>query len=650
MKKIIIGLGILVSSLVSAQENLIPQPEISIPQKGNLSLKNGISISEEFTAQEKNILQEIFHSWNIPVIQQSKKDRSPIIDFKFDKKNLDHLGKEGYRLEVNKKGITITAETPTGIFYALQTLRQLDLENQNLKAYTFVDRPAFSLRGFLVDVGRNYQPVDMLKEQIDMMAKYKLNVFHFHFTEDIAWRLESKKYPGLTDASNMTRWKGQFYTQQEFRELIDYCKERNILFLPEIDMPGHSQAFSRYFKVDMQSAEGMAYIKALLKEFKDTYPDLEFLHIGGDEVKISNKNFIPEITRYVERLGFKNTMGWNPGSNLLPETYRQLWMGGAEKISEQGETKSVDSKHLYLNHMDPLETVTTLYFRKFGLSDREHKNFPGAILCSWPDRAVAQPEDMFYQNAFYPGMLSFSERIWKGGGLNQWTANIPTDSASVKAFKDFEKRLVVHQKRYFKNLPFPYTPQSGMVWELVGPFPNHGNLETEFPIEKNPYSEEFKTSKTVIGGTVVLRHWWANVIPGALENPQENTTWYARTKIWSDEDGEKDFWIGFNNLSRSYASDSPALGTWDDRKSEVWVNQKLVEPPHWQQAGMKGDLEKPLVDEGYTFRKPTKIRLKKGWNSVLLKLPVKDFKGKDWQNPEKWMFTFVEVQPENGFE
>ncbi|WP_221410987.1 family 20 glycosylhydrolase [Elizabethkingia sp. JS20170427COW] len=644
MKKIIIGLGVLVSSLVSAQENLIPQPEISIPQKGNLSLKKGISISEEFTAQEQNILQEIFHSWNIPVIQPSKKDRIPIIEFKFDKKNSDHLGKEGYRLEVNKKGITITAETSTGIFYALQTLRQLDLENQNLKAYTFIDRPSFSLRGFLVDVGRNYQPVDMLKEQIDMMAKYKLNVFHFHFTEDIAWRLESKKYPGLTDASNMTRWKGQFYTQQEFRELIDYCKERNILFLPEIDMPGHSKAFSRYFKVDMQSAEGMIYIKELLKEFKETYPDLEFLHIGGDEVKITNKDFMPEITRYVESLRFKNTIGWNPGSNLLTETYQQLWMGGAERILEQGETKSVDSKHLYLNHMDPLETVTTLYFRKFGLSDREHKNFPGAILCSWPDRAVAQPIDMFYQNAIYPGMLSFSERIWKGGGLNQWTANIPTDSASVKEFKDFEKRLEVHQKRYFKNLPFPYTPQSGMVWELVGPFSNHGNLETDFPIEKNPFSEAFKTSKTVIGGTVILRHWWANVIPGALENPQENTTWYARTKIWSDEDAEKDFWIGFNNLSRSYASDSPASGTWDDRKSEVWVNQKLVEPPHWQQAGMKGDLEKPLVNEGYTFRKPTKIRLKKGWNSVLLKLPVKDFKGKDWQNPEKWMFTFIEVQ------
>src|SRR5690606_33887202 len=92
------------------------------------------------------------------------------------------------------------------------------------------DQPAYSFRGFLLDVGRNYQPMSMLKEQIDVMAKYKLNVLHFHFTEDIAWRLESKKYPGLTAAENMTRWAGKYYTVAEFQELIDYCRDRHIFF------------------------------------------------------------------------------------------------------------------------------------------------------------------------------------------------------------------------------------------------------------------------------------------------------------------------------------------------------------------------------------------------------------------------------------
>ena len=105
----------------------------------------------------------------------------------------------------------------------------------------------------------------------------------------------------------------------------------------------------------------------------------------------------------------------------------------------------------------------------------------------------------------------------------------------------------------------------------------------------------------------------------------------------------KDFWIGFDNLSRSYASDSPDLGTWDNRKSWVKVNGELIAPPVWKQAGMVGDLEKPYLDEGYSYREPTKIKLKKGWNEVLIKLPVKDFNGKNWQTPIKWMFTFVPV-------
>ena len=141
---------------------------------------------------------------------------------------------------------------------------------------------------------------------------------------------------------------------------------------------------------------------------------------------------------------------------------------------------------------------------------------------------------------------------------------------------------------------------------------------------------------------MILRHWWADIIPGALKNPQENTTWYARTKIWSEKSEHKLFWIGFNNLSRSYASNTPQLHTWDDLGSQVWVNNKTIEPPIWKHAGAKGDLETPLVDEGYSYRAPTKILLKKGWNEILIKLPISDFKGTDWQNPVKWMFTFIQ--------
>jgi hypothetical protein len=84
-------------------------------------------------------------------------------------------------------------------------------------------------------------------------------------------------------------------------------------------------------------------------------------------------------------------------------------------------------------------------------------------------------------------------------------------------------------------------------------------------------------------------------------------------------------------------------GTWDNHKSTVWVNGKIIPPPYWKHGGQKGNPEIPLIDEGYEYREPTKILLKKGWNEVLIKAPIGSFKGKDWQNPEKWMFTFLPV-------
>lgn len=647
MKRLLLYGLLLASNLsfVYAQRSLIPMPIHMEVENGQLSLAKGIVFSPSATDAailkiEIADLKSILADWHIPVLASAKQGVPTVRLVLEDTK--ETKTQEAYSLKIDKEGILISASTSTGIFYALQTLRQLDHEGNQLTYLSISDAPAFSWRGFLLDVGRNYQPMDMLKEQIEVMARYKLNVLHFHFTEDLAWRLVSKKYPGLTDAAVMRRWKGQCYTEAEFRELIQYCKDRHIQFFPEIDMPGHSEAFERFFGVNMQSDSGMVYIKELLKEFRETYPEIENLHIGGDEVKIVNKNFMPEITGYVEGLGYKMTMGWDPGSNLSPQTSKQLWMGGPKVVEEKGNVVYIDSKHLYINHMDPLETVTTIFHRRLGEQDQEHKNFIGATLCAWPDRAVAAPVDMFYQNAIYPSLLAFAERSWHGGGRPLWLANIlPREDKAYAAFKDFEGRLLTHKATNFKDKPFPYVKQTDLIWDLIGPFDNEGDLDKTFAIEANPFDKKIKVDKQVEGGTVVLRHWWSDVVQGAIDTPQNHTTWYARTKIYSAEAGVKDFWIGFDNLSRSYASDSPEIGTWDNRKSWVKVNGERIAPPLWKQAGMLGHLEKPYLDEGYSYREPTKIKLKKGWNDVLIKLPVKDFKGKNWQTPVKWMFTFV---------
>ncbi|WP_461489866.1 family 20 glycosylhydrolase [Pontibacter sp. HJ8] len=543
---------------------------------------------------------------------------------------------EAYTLEVIQEKVQLQANTAHGIFNGLQTLAQLMRDDAYIPGCKVKDWPAFGWRGYMVDVGRNYQSIEMLKEQIDVMARYKLNIFHFHLTEDIAWRLEVPRYPQLTAAEHMTRNKGAYYTVAEMQELIQYCKDRYITLVPEIDMPGHSAAFTRAMGVDMQSQEGLAYLKNILNDFCDTY-DVPYVHIGGDEVKITNPDFLPQVTAWLHERG-KKTIGWDPGGNLDKATIRQLWMrDGAVKPDHT----YIESRHLYLNHMDPLEAVTTIFSRQLGDRVAGNSTVLGGTLCLWHDRNVLRQEDALSMNPVYPGILAFAERSWKGGGHPGWIANVPVDQPErVQEFKEFEGRLTDHQASYFAGMPFPYAAQDDISWQLFGPYKNKGNLSASFAPEKKNFKGK-KPDAQSVGGTVVLRHFWDPLVKGVLEKPEENTTWYATTKFWSETDTIGHFWVGFQDLSRSYNSDSPAKGTWDDRGSALFLNGQLITPPKWKRAGQKGNAEIPLLDEGYSYREPVALPVKKGWNTVLVKLPVGSFKGKDWQTPVKWMFTFV---------
>jgi hypothetical protein len=125
-----------------------------------------------------------------------------------------------------------------------------------------------------------------------------------------------------------------------------------------------------------------------------------------------------------------------------------------------------------------------------------------------------------------------------------------------------------------------------------------------------------------------------------VDVPKENTTVYGSTRIWSDAEEEREAWIGFENLSRSYASSSPPPDAWDYKGGAVWVNGEAVPAPKWMRAGQKGHPEIPLIDEGYEYRAPSKVRLRKGWNTVLVKAPVASFRARGSQDPVKWMFSF----------
>lgn len=627
---------------LNEKPSLIPMPQTLKWNEGNFPLYacKSILVKDRSLQKEAELLQQKIEAkgWHVNIVNKIT-GSEPFIELKFQKVNAPQLNDQSYLLNVSDNKVTLGASSPQGIFYAIQTFEQLMRDGEWINNCEIKDWPAFSWRGYMVDVGRNYESMDLLKEQIEKMAFYKLNIFHFHFTEDIAWRLQSKLYPQLTAPQNMLRDKGQYYTEENMRELIRYCKERYITLVPEIDMPGHSDAFKRAMHTDMQSDSGIAILKNILKEFCTTYT-LPYFHIGGDEVKIHNKNFIPEITKYLESFG-KKTIGWEPGANFLPETMRQLWMDDNGKSGLQSDINFIDSRHLYLNHIDPLEAPVTIYFRQIGNVENENKNIKGATLCLWPDRRVADKNKIFSENPVYPGMVAFAERTWRGGGIRGWVTNVKSGNQENE-YAEFEQRLLDHKEQYFQNIPFPYHRQMMMHWDLFGPYKNDGDLSKIFAPENKNFSDSPSLKAT--GGTIVLRHWWYPLINGVISNPSENTTWYATTKIWSDEEKAGDFWIGFNDLSRSPATDTPDEGTWNDLQSKVWVNGNAVPPPHWQYAGQKGNSEIPLTDEGYSYREPTKILLHKGWNTVLIKAPVGSFKGKDWQNPVKWEFTFLPIQ------
>ena len=629
-----------IEPLIYSYPALLPQPASVqwVNKKVSLSRFTSIITEDTFLKKEAALLRELFttHKHSLSIIRNSKSGAAVIRL----QQTQDITNEEGYELSVNTDKIIIRYRKAAGAFYAIQTLKQLIHEDQ-LQCVEIRDAPAFGFRGFMVDVGRNYQSIEQLKQQIGIMAAYKLNVFHFHLTEDIAWRLESKLYPQLTAAKYMQRRPGKYYSLKELKELITYCRDRHITLIPEIDMPGHSAAFKRAMGVDMQSDAGMKICKNLLKELcKET--DLPFIHIGGDEVKITNKQFLPEMVVLLRSLG-KKVIAWDPGGNVPEGTFVQLWKGSTVTRKNY---PAIDSRHLYLNHFDPLDGVVATFNHQVCDVTSGNVDHMGATLCNWPDRNVSKEEDLISMNTVYPVMLSFAERCWRGGGWKNYISDMGQPGQfRHAAFSEFEERLLEHQRRYFRTLPFPYTRQSDVEWSMIGPFANDGNTSKVFLPESAGFMDtvQLMNYPTLTGGTIWLRHFWHPVIGSHLSDPQDSTAYYAVRKVWSDTDGYKKFWIGFNNLSRSTATDSPPAGEWDDKGSSVWVNGEKVAAPVWKHAGQKGDPEIPLTDEGYEYRDPVNIYLRKGWNNILIKSPVGSFKGKDWQNPVKWMFTMLEA-------
>ncbi|HEX6061958.1 MAG TPA: beta-N-acetylhexosaminidase [Candidatus Limnocylindria bacterium] len=323
-------------------------------------------------------------------------------------------GVEGYRLDITPERIDLAAREPRGLFYGIQTLRQLVAASpQVVPAVRIEDAPRFGYRGLHLDVGRHFFPVEFIKRYIDLLASFKLNTFHWHLTEDQGWRLEIKKYPKLTEVG---AWRtetivgharrgpkgydgtrhGGFYTQDQARDVVAYAKERGVTVLPEIEMPGHSlaalAAYPEHANVpgpfEVRTTWGISdevfsprdatftFLENILREVMAIFPS-EYIHIGGDEApkkrwresaeaqgiikkeKLADEDalqswFIQRIERFLNANG-RRLIGWDEilEGGLAPNATVMSWRGTAGGIAaaKQGhDVVMVPQADLYFDH------------------------------------------------------------------------------------------------------------------------------------------------------------------------------------------------------------------------------------------------------------------------------------------------------------
>jgi hexosaminidase len=362
---------------------------------------------------------------------------------------------ESYTLDVTPSQATLHAANPLGTLHGLQTFLQLVRVTATGFAAPAVhveDRPRFPWRGLMFDVGRHFIPVDVLERNIDGMAAVKLNVFHWHLSENQGFRIETKSYPKLHQMGS----DGLYYTQAEVREVIEYAHDRGIRVVPEFDMPGHATAwFVGYpeiasgtgpYKIEREwgvfdpamdptRESTYKFLQKLLGELTALFPD-RYFHIGGDEVNGKEWDANPEIQSFMRAHGIKNNhdlqqyfnsrvqkivtehhkimVGWDeviaPG--FPPETVIQSWRGqnslaeaiqlGYHGILSYGyylDMMSPASKH-YL--VDPMAENTAL------LNDEEKSRIFGGEACMWSEYVTAENID----SRIWPRTAVIAERLW----------------------------------------------------------------------------------------------------------------------------------------------------------------------------------------------------------------------------------------------
>lgn len=516
--KKVFALFLFVQLLFNCQENetqnvevqIIPTPSRQIVNEDHfvLSSSTGIDYPEALKVSAEFLKSFIEQSKEIRLGKGN--DIHFIIDATIE-------NDEGYSLEILPNRIEIKAKTDQGAFYAFQTLRQLlptDFETGSFKAnkvkiacVSITDAPKFKYRGMHLDVGRHMFSVDFIKKYIDALAMLKMNTFHWHLTEDQGWRIEIKKYPKLQEIAafrNETllghynaqpqlfdgKKYGGYYTQDQIKDIVAYAEERFVTVIPEIELPGHSQAAITAYpelgctgeQVEVATKWGVFdeiyctkdntfnFLEDVLDEVLELFPS-EYIHIGGDEApktrwktcddcqnRIKSEGlkdehelqnyFITRIEKYLNSKG-RQIIGWDEilEGGLAPNATVMSWRGfdGAiEAAKEHHNVILTPGSHCYFDHYQsenkdepiaiggflPLEKVYSLNPIPEELTKEEAKYVLGAQGNVWTEY---MPNSKKVEYMVFPRILALSEVVWS--------------NSEQKNYKDFVARVENFNKR-----------------------------------------------------------------------------------------------------------------------------------------------------------------------------------------------------------
>lgn len=361
---------------------------------------------------------------------------------------------ESYKLQIEPSQATLTSATDVGAMHGMETFLQLvRLENNtcNVPAVSIDDAPRFKWRGFMIDVSRHFEPVAMVERTLDGMAVAKLNVFHWHLSDDQGFRAESKKFPRFTEVASS----GQFYTQDQMREVVAYARARGIRVVPEFDIPGHTSSWilaypeygsgedirelPRVFgipraELDPSNEKTYKFLDSFIDEMAEIFPD-EYFHIGGDETEGKGWLENPRIAEFMKKKGFntpaelqayfnqrllpiltkhhKKMVGWDEILNpALPKDIMiQSWRGDASLAD--GATKGYKGILSAPYYLDAQKTSEMMYLADpipgdTKLTPEQQQLILGGEVCMWAEQLNRETVD----SRVWPRTLAISERFW----------------------------------------------------------------------------------------------------------------------------------------------------------------------------------------------------------------------------------------------